>query len=54
MKKEAQVLIVMRVTLAEPIAECGVRIAEFKNLTNDELQGVRCLTLRAMLHALCE
>jgi len=54
MKKEAQVLIVTRATRAEPIGECGVRIAELKNLTNNESQGVMGLTLCAMLHALCE
>ena len=54
MKKEAQVLIVTRATRVDPIAECGVRIAEFKNLTNNESQGVRGITLCAMFHALCE
>ena len=54
MKKEEQVLIVTRVTPADPIAECGVRSAEFKKLTNNESQGVMGLTLCAMLHALCE
>jgi hypothetical protein len=29
MKKEEQVLIVTRATLADPIAECGLRISEF-------------------------
>jgi len=51
MKKEEQVLIVTRVTRADPIAECGVRIAEFKNLTNNESQDVRGFTLCAMLYA---
>jgi len=54
MKKEEQVLIVTRAIPADSIAECGVRIAEFKNLTKNESQGVKGLTLCAMLYALCE
>jgi hypothetical protein len=54
MKKEEQALIVTRATQADSNAECGMRIAEFKNLTRNESHGVRGLTLCAMPYALCE